>query len=291
MSAVSGSFYRSKIVSLAPRMVLVNKTGFVLEYTQSAYHKIASPSAPVFWLPSAPSSQLTGIDVNASRALHVHDAPPGVITSDPAAHWSPVHVSQALCVCVCVQSQLRFSLSVQWAVANAPQTLQVRLRSAPSIAPLGAWNSVTDYLRAPGGSSLYECSAGVPARPASSDAPSWDWSRPIPSQPGDVTLKLRRFLAGPAVDPPVTGPDPMSASASALGLGLPTARGVSPSQVCLVGPLVSCLHYFYPSPLAHVGLLASSPSGRARCHDVCVADAASFTVASQETHSVRPHHQ
>jgi len=75
VSAVSGSFYRSKIVSLAPRMVLVNKTGFVLEYTQSAYHKIASPSAPVFWLPSASSSQLTGIDVNASRALHVHDAP------------------------------------------------------------------------------------------------------------------------------------------------------------------------------------------------------------------------
>lgn len=34
VSPISGSFFRSKVVSLTPRLVLVNKTGFIIEYTQ-----------------------------------------------------------------------------------------------------------------------------------------------------------------------------------------------------------------------------------------------------------------
>lgn len=34
VTPISGSFFRSKVVSLTPRLVLVNKTGFVVEYTQ-----------------------------------------------------------------------------------------------------------------------------------------------------------------------------------------------------------------------------------------------------------------
>ena len=34
VSNVSGNFFRSKIVSLTPRLVLVNKSGFTMEYSQ-----------------------------------------------------------------------------------------------------------------------------------------------------------------------------------------------------------------------------------------------------------------
>ena len=44
VSPISGSFFRSKVVSLTPRLVLVNKTGFVLEYTQVCFAVISFES-------------------------------------------------------------------------------------------------------------------------------------------------------------------------------------------------------------------------------------------------------
>ena len=101
VSNVPGSFHRSKVVILTPRLVLVNKSGFELEFSQAAARCCfaADPPAAVFRLPSSPPHLLPGVADAAVQAFHAgwradgSAAAAAAAAADAPHYWSPVNVS------------------------------------------------------------------------------------------------------------------------------------------------------------------------------------------------------
>ena len=112
------------------------------------------------------------------------------------------------------------------------------------------------------------------ADPSSSH--EWEWTQPIPSDAGDVTVKLRKRLIGYHEDTPVVGPDPSLTAQDVRG----KRDGVSPMQVRYPFLFrVDLLHFTFFIQLT-ADMLYSRPTGSARRHDVYDAYATSITDAT-----------
>lgn len=249
VSNVPGSFHRSKVVVLTPRLVLVNKSGFELEFAQAARCcLVADPPAAVFRLPSSPPHLLPGVADAAVRAFNAGwraEGPAAAAAAgagDSPHYWSPVNVSAVwIHPTVLIYRAPRSPPASQWSDEAAPHSLLVRLRAAPDIPPLQADSAVSpgrNPFSALSGRRHSQSLRLDAAGASDDDAATWEWSRPIPADAGDVTLKLRRRLYGPHADTAPVCPDPSLDEGAAGGEPIDAEQllhrrgGVSPTQVC-----------------------------------------------------------
>ena len=127
----------------------------------------------------------------------------------------------------------------------------MRLRAAPDIPPLQADSAVSPSRNPLSSRRAQSLRLDAAAGAGDDDAATWEWSRPIPADAGDVTLKLRRRLYGPHADAASVCPDPSLDEGAAGGEPIDAEQllhrrgGVSPAQVResslqLVGHLPTC---------------------------------------------------
>ncbi|RYE96167.1 MAG: hypothetical protein EOO41_04880, partial [Methanobacteriota archaeon] len=164
-----GRFYRSKIVTIAPRAVLINASGFAVEYRQGEYHhQLARPLAPVCVLPTCARDAAPAFDASVAATAAAFTCTPATSAENALAAGGEVNERQ------------------HWTELHQPLEASSSSSSQGSEDTHGALSF--RFLRCP------LSDAGM--LPGSA-APMWAWSAHYPVFAGSHTIKLRPYLFGP----------------------------------------------------------------------------------------------